>query len=100
MVQSPHRRDIISGKGGGGGVTHDVGSGTTAKHGSWDKSLAICVEDNLCLPHKMVSLANMILAYMVTYLSKLVTLSRIVLYDIRCTRNYLCILIIRLELSG
>ena len=57
-------------------------------------SLAIC-ENKFVLRHKMISLANIIQAFLVKYFNKLVTLSRKLLYGINCIMSYLWILIIR-----
>ena len=63
-------------------------SGTTEKYGTWDLTVGL-ESSNLCgnnfvLGHKMTSLANIIKAYLVTYINKLVTLSR----TLPCQKHY------------
>ena len=60
-------------------ATHNyVESGTTEKYGTCDSrtSLAICGEIIFVFRHKMMSLANIIQAYLVTYFNTLFTLSQ------------------------
>ena len=82
LVHPLHRRDVINGV----GVTHNVESRTTEKYGTWlsRTSLAIYGEIIFVFRHKMMSLANIIQAYMVPHLNTLFTLSQTLLYGMSC----------------